>query len=90
LAQKSQRSLAELNGGNALCRASHLHPSFMPDCFRGDAPPRARADCLQILFLIDAIYLLTRYIASSPQGVCWPNIRDAPEGKNQTADPSSP
>ena len=42
----------------------------MSDCFRGDAPPRARADCLRILFLIDAIHLLTRYIASSPQGVC--------------------
>ena len=42
----------------------------MPDCFRGDAPPRAWADCLRILFLTDAIYLLTRYIASSPQGVC--------------------
>ena len=33
-------------------RASHLHPSFMPDCFRGDAPPRAWADCLRILFLM--------------------------------------
>ena len=42
----------------------------MPDCFQDDAPPRAWADCLRILFSIDAIYLLRRYIASRPQGVC--------------------
>ena len=27
---------------------------------------------------------------SNPQGAYWPNIRDAPEGKNQTTNPSSP
>ena len=41
------------------------------------------------MFFIDAIYSLTRYIASSPQGVCRPKIRDAPEEKYETVDPSS-
>ena len=40
----------------------------MPDCFRGGAPPRLWADFLSIFFII-AIYSLSRYIASSPQGV---------------------
>ena len=62
----------------------------MSYCFRGDAPPCARADCSWILFPIDAIYLLTRYIASSPQGVCWSKTQDALEGKHETVDPSSP
>ena len=44
-------------------------PGFMPDCFRGGAPPRMWAYFLSI-FLIGAIYSLPRYIASSPQGVC--------------------
>ena len=65
---------AELSAENAVYRAGRLHPSFMPDYFRDDAPPRAWADCLRILFPIDAIYLLTRYIASSPQGFCRPKI----------------
>ena len=58
----------------------------MPNCFRGGAPPRTWADFLRIFF-IGAIYSLKRYIASSPQGVCRPKIRDAPEGNHKTDDP---
>ena len=65
LVQKSRRSLAELNAGNALYEASHSRLSFMPNYFRGDAPPRLCVDFLSIFF-IGAIYSLPRYIASSP------------------------
>ena len=67
------------NAGNALYGASHSRLSFMPDCFRGGAPPQLWVDVLSI-FLIGAIYSLTRYIASSPQGVYRSKTRDAPEG----------
>ena len=78
-----------LNAGNAPYGASRWNPSFMPDCFQDDAPPLAWADCLRILFPIDAIYLLTRYVASSPQGVYRSKTQDAHEGLHKTANPSS-
>lgn len=79
LVQKSRRSLAELNAGNALYGASHSRLRFMLDYFRGGAPPRLWVDFLSI-FLVGAIYSLPRYIASSPQGVYRSKTRYAPEG----------
>lgn len=66
----------------------------MPDCFWGGAPPWPRADFYEFNsklcnVISDEMYSQYMYI-SNPQGAYWPNIRDAPEGKNQTADPSSP
>ena len=42
--KRSEGVLAELNVGNARYGASHWRPSFMPDSFRGGAPPWPWAD----------------------------------------------
>ena len=50
-----KKVLAELNARNALYGARHSRLSFMPDCFRGGAPPRLQADFCEYFLLVQFI-----------------------------------
>ena len=72
------------------------YPSLTPKKFSMEPATRSRVLCrtasevvhhlglglifCEYFFSTGAIYSLPRYIASSPQGMCRPKIRDAPEG----------